>query len=429
MRFEVLKRSNLKRNIVIGLLVVGIISAIILNFTKAKYKNTESIPLVNGTINYIPYDLKMIAMYQEENGDYKEIEQMPEKGYSINEEKSYCMINNQKDKKVKLYTNDNGEHTISGLKKGSKCYLYFDKQQPLLAEAIIKDNIINTDTPNFGNAAIINEGIYKAEDNWGESFYFRGAVENNWIKFAGFYWRIIRINGDGSIRVIYNGTNTNVTGSNTMINSSQKFNSNNTRSEYAGYMYTSGQQHGNTTNSDIKTVLDKWYNSNLSSHANEISKEAGFCGDREMRTGYSWSSQPSGYSYYKAYERLGTDKVADLKCSNISDLYTIHESTKGNHALTNPIGLITADEISMAGGVYGQNNNNYYLYNNANYWTMTPASFSGYANVFFIYEGGNLNIANWSVANTKTGVRPVINLDSNVTIKSGNGTSSTPYEI
>ena len=335
MRFEVLKRSNLKRNIVIGLLVVGIISAIILNFTKAKYKNTESIPLVNGTINYIPYDLKMVAMYQEENGDYKEIEQMPEKGYSINEEKRYCMINNQKDKKVKLYTNDNGEHTISGLKKGSKCYLYFDKE-PTLKDIILANNSVNSGTPNFANTATTDEGVYKTQDDWGDSYYFRGSVNNNWVKFANFYWRIIRINGDGSIRVIYNGTSTIATGIDTIVKNSQKFNSSYNRSEYVGYMYTDGEQHGNTTNSSIKEVIDSWYNSNLDSYADKISKEGGFCSDRNLKSG-SWSSTRE-HLYYAAYGRLIDNKKPTLKCGKSNDLYTTLSSSKGNKKLSNPFG-------------------------------------------------------------------------------------------
>ena len=428
MRFEVLKRSHLKRNIVIGLLVVGIISAIILNFTKAKYKNTESIPLVNGTINYIPYDLKMVAMYQEENGDYKEIEQMPEKGYSINEEKSYCMINNQKDKKVKLYTNDNGEHTISGLKKGSKCYLYFDKE-PTLKDIILANNSVNSGTPNFANTATTDEGVYKTQDDWGDSYYFRGSVNNNWVKFANFYWRIIRINGDGSIRVIYNGTSTIATGIDTIVKNSQKFNSSYNRSEYVGYMYTDGEQHGNTTNSSIKEVIDSWYNSNLDSYADKISKEGGFCSDRNLKSG-SWSSTRE-HLYYAAYGRLIDNKKPTLKCGKSNDLYTTLSSSKGNKKLSNPIGLITADEVIMAGGSWNSENSSYYLYNDAEYWTMSPYIFyvgsrSGSARMFGVDSSGNLV---WYNVDDAIYIRPVINLSANITIKSGNGTSSTPYEI
>ena len=94
MEFEVLKKSHLKRNIIICVLVVGVISAIVLNFTRAKYRVTQSIPLVNGTINYTPYDLNTIAMYQQnDSGEYESIDTVPESGYQLNEEQSYCEVN------------------------------------------------------------------------------------------------------------------------------------------------------------------------------------------------------------------------------------------------------------------------------------------------------------------------------------------------
>ena len=87
MKIEILKRNYLKRNIIIGIVAVLFIGKCTLTFTKAKYRTTESIPLVNGTINYTPYDLKMVAMYQEENGDYESIDIVPTSGYSLNEKK------------------------------------------------------------------------------------------------------------------------------------------------------------------------------------------------------------------------------------------------------------------------------------------------------------------------------------------------------
>ena len=211
---------------------------------------------------------------------------------------------------------------------------------------ILTNNKVNEEEPDFSKTAQAScsdtseceetNGIYEGEDDNGTTYYYRGDVNNNWVKFANFYWRIIRINGDGSIRLIYNGTSTATTGSSTMINSSQAFNSNYNRSEYVGYMYTSGQQHGNTTDSPIKDVIDSWYNSNLASYADKISTEAGFCGDREMTSGYSWSSQPSSTIYYAGYGRLVQNSSSvnpTFKCSNSNDLYTTSSSSKGNKKL------------------------------------------------------------------------------------------------
>ena len=196
-------------------------------------------------------------------------------------------------------------------------------------------------------------------------------------------------------------------------------------------MYTTSQQHGNTTDSPIKDVLDSWYSSNLASYADKISKEAGFCGDRNMASGSSWSSTPSSTIYYAGYGRLVQNSSSvnpTFKCSNSTDLYTVSGSSKGNKALSNPVGLITADEVAMAGGVYGQTNQSYYLYTNQVYWTMSPYYFnasSSYAFVLTVTSDGNLNY-NW--VDSTFGVRPVINLSADVKV-TGSGTSSDPFVV
>ena len=436
--FETLKSNKKRIYFLCGFVcVVILLAVIIINSSLAKYRTTESIPLINGTINYTPYDLKMVAMYQEEDGEYKSIDTVPTSGYSLNEEKSYCEVNDTKDNNATMEYK-NGRVSISINKKGTKCYLYFDEQKILLADAIKRDNTINSGTPDFSQVATTDEGVYKTQDDWGDSYYFRGAVNNNWVKFAGYYWRIIRINGDGSIRIIYDGTSAHPNGEKDNLNDRQigtstfSINDNTyNNNAYVGYMYTVGQVHGLGTNSGIKGVLDSWYSSNLASYADKISTEAGFCGDREPSTSSSTSNGSGGtgttQTYYGGYIRLITNKSPDLKCKNSSDLYTVSGSSKGNKALTNPIGLITADEVSMAGGIWGTNNTNYYLYTGQAYWTMSPYYYNGGAVVFRVNSNGYLNFAN--VYWTGGGVRPVINLSADITTKSGNGTSSTPYEI
>ena len=434
MEIETLKRSHLKRNIVIAVVVVVIISAITLTFTRAKYKTTESIPLVNGTINYTPYDLKMVAMYQEENGEYKSIDTVPTSGYTLNEEKSYCEVNDTKDESISMEYKD-GKVYIGVSKKGTKCYLYFDVQlcQGEACNTILANKEIKTRSLPFTTSTKVTdtttEVIYQAEDDWGDTYYFAGNPTDNWVKFAGFYWRIIRINGDGSIRMIYQGISANTTGTGTQLQESA-FNSSYNRSEYVGYMYTSGQQHGNTTDSPIKDIVDSWYSSNLASYADKISKEAGFCGDRNMASGSSWSSTPSSTIYYAGYGRLvqkSSSVNPTFKCSNSTDLYTVSGSSKGNKALSNPVGLITADEVTMAGLPWSGSTTSNYLYTGQYYWTMSPYSFGGsFASVFRVDSDGSLN---YSWVNNSFGVRPVINLRSDITILSGDGTSSNPYVI
>ena len=133
-------------------------------------------------------------------------------------------------------------------------------------------------------------------------------------------------------------------------------------------------------------------------------------------------------TYYGVYIRLvNSSKNPSFECTNNSDLYTTSGSSQGNKALTYPIGLITADEVAYAGGVYGNSNSSYYLYTNSVYWTMSPCWFGGrWVYMFFVGTDG---ILSWDGVHFAVGVRPVINLKANVQITGGNGTSSNPYVI
>ena len=455
MEIEKLKKSNTKRYIIIGSIVVLILAGITLTFTKAKYKTTASIPLVNGTINYDLSDLNLIGVYIQEGEEYIQTNEIPSSGYEFNSEESYCTINNERDDTITLSFDMTTQNlTVTPLtKKGTKCYLYFDeklsagdtilaKYSTVLTRTSFSSTVTNTTTGTIYKSA--NESQY---DDDGEVYYFAGNPTDNWFQFGTnssgqpLYWRIVRINGDGSIRLIYNGTSTATTGNSTMINTSQAFNGSYNNNAYVGYMYKSGEVHGLSTNSSIKTKLDEWYISNLADEAEYLDGNAGFCGDR---TPYSGSGTGTSSTDYAAYNRLVNSKNPTFKCSDIdNDLYTTPGSSKGNGALIvnnsndenyrdetpTPIGLITADEVAFAGGVVGssKSNSSYYLYNNARYWTMSPYNFyDGYAAyVFVVYDFGGLG--DWNVDST-LGVRPVINIRADVSI-TGSGTVSDPFKV
>ena len=316
-----------------------------------------------------------------------------------------------------------------GLRAGDVILAHY---QTVLTRTSFSSTVTNTTTGTIYKSA--NESQY---DDFGEVYYFAGKPTDNWFYFGGYYWRIVRINGDGSIRLIYNGTSTNQTGDSTMINTSQAFNSSYNNNMYVGYMYQSGQPHGLTTNSSIKTTLDSWYLSNLADEAEYLDGNAGFCGDR---TPYSGSGTGTSSTDYAAYNRLVNSKNPSFKCtyedaSGVKqDLYTTPGSSKGNGALkvsssdnrATPIGLITADEVAYAGGVVGSINTSYYLYTGQHYWTMSPSNYVDWATVFIVYSNGILNsdIVNWTVP----GVRPVINLKSAIAI-TGSGTTSDPFKV
>lgn len=290
-------------------------------------------------------------------------------------------------------------------------------------------------TPTFSKVATTNEGMFAANDNQGTSYYFRGAVNNNWIKYGkdssnnDIYWRIIRINGDNSIRMIYSGTtaptsSTSVvmTGAGSAIDRSV-YNSGTNYAEYVGYMYQRGYQRNNTNNSTIKTKIDNWFaGTSLKNDSNVVDNI--FCNDRS--TSSSWSSRPSSNLLYNGHIRNLSYSNASLWCENKLDKFTT-SSTLGNGSLTYPVGLITIDEVAMAGGYFATDNKNYYLYTGTFYYTMTPNFFrsTGTAFVFIVNNTGKF--PNSSIGSTAY-IRPVINLNGNVKL-SGTGTYDNVYEV
>lgn len=289
--------------------------------------------------------------------------------------------------------------------------------------------------PTFSTVATTNEGMFAANDNQGTSYYFRGAVNNNWIKYGkdssnnDIYWRIIRINGDNSIRMIYSGTtaptsSTSVvmTGAGSAIDRSV-YNSGTNYAEYVGYMYQRGYQRNNTNNSTIKTKIDNWFAStSLKNDSNVVDNI--FCNDRS--TSSSWSSRPSSNLLYNGHIRNLSYSNASLWCENKLDKFTT-SPTLGNGSLTYPVGLITIDEVAMAGGYFATDNRNYYLYTGTFYYTMTPNFFrsTGTAFVFIVNNTGKF--PNSSIGSTAY-IRPVINLNGNVKL-SGTGTYDNVYEV
>ena len=97
MNFEVLKRSHVKRNILIAIVIIFVLSAVILTFTQAKYRVTESIPLIQGTINFSPSDLDLMAVYLNKNGETLSSDKVPHVGYTLNTEQSICEVNDVED--------------------------------------------------------------------------------------------------------------------------------------------------------------------------------------------------------------------------------------------------------------------------------------------------------------------------------------------
>ena len=355
MKYEVLKRSHVKRNILIAVVIVFVLSAIILTFTKAKYKTTQSLPLINGTINYELSDLNLIGAYIQEGEEYKQTNEIPTSGYEFNSEESYCTVNGENINATINFDIETQTLSVVPLtKKGTKCYLYFDEKASGSEYILASPNAPTSHTTDWTGK---------------ESYYYTGTNPDNWVSFAGFYWRIIRINGDGSIRIIYQGVADsptpdagNMTGEGTQIGTSA-FNSSANHNRYVGYMYGSDSSdynstHTNTNPSTIKGILDTWYKNNLEKeYANKIDGNAGFCGDRRVSSGTGVGTSSTNY---QSYTRISSSSPS-LSC-NTNDIYTTTDSSTGNKALTQPIGLISADEAMLGGILWSGINQNNYLY-------------------------------------------------------------------
>ena len=319
-----------------------------------------------------------------------------------------------------------------------------------------------------------DKGMYKAQDDLGTSYYFRGAVDNNWVKYGKYikdmyncnngtisntdtrnsctkiassgddiYWRIIRINGDNSIRMIYSGVTSPIESTKVIKTTDtslgySEFNAEYNSAEYVGYMYTIGEQHGTSQSSDIKTYLEDWYANytDLNKTGTKIIDQI-YCNDRTAstsdvaysKTNYttltSWNSTGTNY-YYGANGRVWNNPVSpDYKCPVASDKFTT-TTAKGNGKLSYPVGLISVDEITFAGLPAGRANNSFYLYTRDYYWAGSPYDFFGSSSIEFRVGGGG-DLGSNDVYYVR-GVRPVVSLSSKVKL-SGNGTYNDVYVV
>ena len=291
--------------------------------------------------------------------------------------------------------------------------------------------------------------LASVEDDYGTSYYFRGAVKNNYVEFANKCWRIVRIVGDGSVKLVLHNDNTAgaanpCSSANNNTNAAfahfngttylSDFNSNIGDNASIGLMYgTPGSNdyastHANTNKSTILTNLETWYTNNLVTYTDKLSDTI-WCNDKSTETG------ALGYglkgTYYSAASRVRAGKPS-LKCSNDNNngklsKFTVSDTTNGNGNLTYKIGLLTADEIMFAGFKNSVSNSSTYLQENANneWWTLSPLEFSEVTGTYLcavqvdMFGGGVSNIA----------VRPAISLVSSTTISSGTGTSEDPYVV
>ena len=341
------------------------------------------------------------------------------------------------------YANDESvdQSDDMGRKLSGTLFITEGTEQPTLLSQLLADKSTRPGERTDFSTVLTTDNtktLYTATEDGTTVYYFAGNATDNWVEFGGFYWRVIRTNADGSIRILYHSTSTTATDA--YISSSTKFNSPASDPMYVGYMYgTSGSLVNNRTNENdsiIKKVIDTWYKDNLNTNYGKyLSPTAIYCNDREVGSG-TFSAVGSSFNY-AAYVRLKTNKTPIYDCTNVNDKFTVDSST-GNGKLTYPVALMTADEIAFAGGVYENNSPTWYYYNSANgsstgstgWWLLSPIFWDGYLAYMSIMNGsiGLAGLVYNSVIDV-TSARPVTSLKSCVQWKSGDGTAENPYTI
>ena len=327
-------------------------------------------------------------------------------------------------------------YTISNITSAKTCNITFKQDVPTLIAKVKSDRGIVAGRTNFKAAfSDTPAGLYTGSENGTTVYYFAGNETKNWVLFGGFYWRMVRTNADGSLRLLYAGNGSTPRDTVNGVND--------------GYILV-GQDYNNSThsmsdgsyaNSTLKSNTENWYQQNLKTNYNNyISTTAIFCNEQSTTSQF-------GNEYYGSYTRNEVNHTPSYNCTG-SDVFT-----KSNGKLSEPVGSITVDEISFAGGYRGSNNINawywrnekegtvttstskYYTYSsttNLNYWTMSRSFYNGEDDYVYILTGSGTragDIDSMKVDIGNTGIRPVINLKSCVKYGGGNGSPTNPYTV
>lgn len=250
---------------------------------------------------------------------------------------------------------------------------------------ILKNNKVkeNAVTKIGEEIAITNEGLIEDVDDAGITYYFRGKVDNNYVSFADNLWRIVRINGDGTVRLVLNSATGELTSYHSDFN------------DIADY-----------TKTDIYNNLNTWYTNNIKKYSDYVATSK-FCYE---------NNKEEGKEFYNAHTRLVTNIIPTFNCLG--------------EKITGDVGLLTADEVIFAGANLENDNTSFYLYNkeiNNLWWTSSLArKTSTYFYPFIVNNNGKMTFN--SEGNIYKSLRPVINITKKVTVK-GTGTETDPYII
>ena len=337
------------------------------------------------------------------------------------------------------------------------------------ADNVSSPNVSSNTGINFGakSSSTNGNGVYytvnpNKTDNGERVYYYRGEVENNYVKYGSYCWRMVRTTENGGVKLVYAGLPVNdvcpQTG--TSVNAlatTTVYNSNGTYNNYVGYMYgstcnTYESCHTNRIDSVIKGKIDTWYDTNINAFSTKLKSyimDTPYCSDRKVGnpgvisnvTYYSYG-YTSNLTIYEASRRLATggntgntwvstNANPTYVCPQDNDKFTV-SLDNGNGNLTYPVALLTADEVSYAGQAFGVANQTNYLYSGNEYqYTMTPSLKTYSSNTHYIYMFGYCNNGSMCHLNNQSAynVRPVITINSFANVVGGDGSALSPYII
>ena len=271
--------------------------------------------------------------------------------------------------------------------------------KPTLSEMLLNNaqSINNKKTPDYSSISTTEEDLYSIDTDEGKKYYYRGIVNNNYLKFGNYIWRIVGLNADNSIKIILDKPISN-----------ERYSEYVNAPDYTGFKYI---YNGATVNNSINDILTNWYLENYNNDLDKYVVSANYCNDASYTI-------KNYHTYFNGYERIINSSNPTMNCPKpTSDFGGIYNQK---------IGLITADEIMFAGGNYGTDNTSYYLANGEAFYTGTPSEYYNYkASVFYVSSTGSLETI---TPNEYLGIRPVISLKSDI-IVSGTGTHDDPFTI
>ena len=377
----------------------------------------------------------------------------------------------KKDESIIIVKVKNGKETEFSFYQETEFY-----ERGLLTSIILQNNTPTSPVTSPGVKGATERILSSTMDDYGLSYYFRGSVQNNYLVFANMCWRVVRIMGNGDIKIVlYNHNPNNVTNpcassedatdrAFAKYDSSEngqagksEFNPNKNSNAYIGFMYgdvsgtTYEAVHANTIDSTILTNLKTWYDDKFTDDQKGMLADVIWCNEKRIASdNYNPNNWTGTYNTgigttktnYAVRERLDPVATAapSLVCLNSISTdnqytklskYTASDTTYGNGDLDGyKIGLLTADEVAFAGSINATMSSSYtYLYKNASstsWWTMSPGDFNS-TTFMYMVSGTNGRISATNPTSVY-GVRPAVALKTG-TLVSGSGTQADPYVV